>query len=300
MGWDEEDCSDGELFKMEFMPVDGMNRGGIVAWLDAAQVAPSPGVHGHGSGMPCTPPAREAIEHTTPPSASPNLDTDDVPRRYRRLEDILGVAPQPMLADRQVIDELLAAIGGEPVSADEALKDDQWRLAMMEELESIKENKTWTLVDLPRGHCLIGVKWIFKLKRDEHGDVIKHKSRLVAKGYVQRQGVDFEEVFAPVARMESVRVMLCFASHINWTIHHMDVKSAFLNGDLAEEVYVTQPPGFINEGQEAKVMRLHKALYGRLCMVLGRLPEHGTQDLTQSYIGWASRNASRNMAFTPE
>jgi hypothetical protein len=171
--WDEEDCSDGEPFKIEFVPVDGMNRGGVVAWPDAPQVAPSPGVHGHGPGMSCTPPAREAIEHATPPSASPDLDAnaEDAPRRYRRLEDILGAAPLPVLADRQVTDELLAAIGGEPVSADEALKDDQWRLAMMEELESIKENKTWTLVDLPRGHRPIGVKWIFKLKRDEHGEL---------------------------------------------------------------------------------------------------------------------------------
>jgi hypothetical protein len=116
----------------------------------------------------------------------------------------------------------------------------------------LKENKTWSLVELPMGHRPIGVKWVFKLKCDEDGEVIKHKARLVAKGYVQRQGVNFEEVFAPVARMESVRVILCLASHFNWTMHHMDVKSAFLNGDLAEEVYVSQPHGFINEGQEGK------------------------------------------------
>jgi hypothetical protein len=106
------------------------------------------------------------------------------------------------------------------------------------------------------------LKWVFKLKHDEHGDVVKHKARLVAKGYVQRQGVDFEEVFAPVARMESVRVLLILAAHNNWPVHHMDVKSAFLNGDLGEEVYVSQPPGFIKSGEEKKVYRLHKALYG--------------------------------------
>jgi hypothetical protein len=133
---------------------------------------------------------------------------------------------------------------------------------MMEELSYIKENKTWLLVDLPRGHKAIGLKWVFKIKHDEQGQVMKHKVRLIAKGCVQRQGMDFEEVFAPVARMELVRVMLAVAAHHGWTVHHMDVKSAFLNGDLAEKVYVHQPPGFVAEGREKKVLQLHKALYG--------------------------------------
>jgi hypothetical protein len=118
------------------------------------------------------------------------------------------------------------------------------------------------LVDLPKGHRPIGLKWVFKLKHDEQGEIVRHKARLVAKGYVQKQGVNFEDVFAPVARMESVRVLLILAAHHNWTVHHMDVKSAFLKGELAEEVYVTQPPGFIQQGEEKKVLKLHKALYG--------------------------------------
>jgi hypothetical protein len=92
--------------------------------------------------------------------------------------------------------------------------------------------------------------------------VVKRKARLLAKGYVQRQGVDFEEVFAPVARTESVRVMIALAAHHGWPIHHMDVKTAFLNGELLEEVYMEQPPGFVINGEESKVMRLQKALYG--------------------------------------
>lgn len=92
--------------------------------------------------------------------------------------------------------------------------------------------------------------------------VIKHKVRLVARGFSQRQGVDFDEVFAPVARMETVRLLLAFAAHHGWEVHHMDVKSAFLNGDLSEEVYVAQPPGYVVDGQEQKVLRLRKALYG--------------------------------------
>jgi len=105
------------------------------------------------------------------------------------------------------------------------------------------------------------MKWVFKLKKDPNGNVIKHKARLVAKGYAQVQGVDFEEVFAPVARIETVRVLLALAAQGGWEVHHMDVKPAFLNGDISEVVYVKQPPGFI-VGSGDKVLKLRKALYG--------------------------------------
>jgi hypothetical protein len=160
------------------------------------------------------------------------------------------------------MEELLAAIADELVNVDEALKSGAWRATMLEELSSIKENETWSLVELPRGHKAIGLKWVFKLKHDEQGRVVKHKARLIAKGYVQQQGVDFNEVFALVAQLESVRVILAVAAHYGWTVHHMDVKSAFLNRDLVEEVYVQQPLGFMVDGQEGKALRLHKALYG--------------------------------------
>jgi len=102
---------------------------------------------------------------------------------------------------------------------------------------------------------------VFKVKKDPKGRVVKHKARLVAKGYAQQQGVDFDEVFAPVARIETVRVLLALAAQGGWQVHHMDVKSAFLNGDLTEVVYVQQPPGFL-VGKGDKVLRLKKALYG--------------------------------------
>uniref|UniRef100_A0ACD6A2Q2 Uncharacterized protein n=1 Tax=Avena sativa TaxID=4498 RepID=A0ACD6A2Q2_AVESA len=155
---------------------------------------------------------------------------------------------------------LLAA--EEPASVDEALEDPVWKKAMQEEMDSIIGNHTWEISALPAGHRAIGLKWVFKVKRDPAGNVVKHKARLVAKGYAQCQGVDFEEVFAPVARMEIVRLLLALAAHSGWQIHHMDVKSAFLNGDLAEEVYVQQPVGFTEAGSEHKVLRLRKALYG--------------------------------------
>jgi hypothetical protein len=103
---------------------------------------------------------------------------------------------------------------------------------------------------------------VYKLKQNEAGEIIKHKARLVARGFVQQEGIDFDEVFSPVARMESVRLLLALVSQEGWQVHHMDVKSAFLNGDMKEEVYVRQPVGFIIAGQEGKVLRLRKALYG--------------------------------------
>jgi hypothetical protein len=106
------------------------------------------------------------------------------------------------------------------------------------------------------------LKWVFKVKRDAARNIVKHKARLVAKGYAQKEGVDFDEVFAPVARFETIRVLIALAAQGNWEIHHMDVKSTFLNGDLQEEVYVTQPPGFQDTRKPGKVLRLNKALYG--------------------------------------
>jgi hypothetical protein len=135
-------------------------------------------------------------------------------------------------------------------------------MAMLEELASVEENGTWTLTDLPPGHSPIGLKWVFKTKRDAGGAVVRYKARLVAKGYVQREGVDFDEVFAPVARLDSVRALIAVAAHMGWQVHHLDVKSAFLNGDLKEEVYVEHPPGFTSTDEKAKVFRLRKALYG--------------------------------------
>ena len=99
------------------------------------------------------------------------------------------------------------------------------------ELQSIQGNITWYYADLPKGHKAIGLKWFYKVKRDPEGNIVKHKARLVAKGYAQKHGVDYE-VFAPVARLETVRLILALAAHGKWEVHHMDVKSAFLNGDL--------------------------------------------------------------------
>lgn len=126
----------------------------------------------------------------------------------------------------------------EPSSFEEATKLKCWRQAMEEEIEAMEHNKIWELVGLPKGHKPIGLKWVYKIKKDSHSEVVKHKARLVGKGYVQQQGIDFEEVFEPIARLETMRLLLAIATQERWEVHHMDVKCAFLNRDLTEEVYL--------------------------------------------------------------
>jgi hypothetical protein len=135
---------------------------------------------------------------------------------------------------------------------------------MKAEMDAVEKNCTRELADLPRGHRAIILKWVFRLKRDEVGAIIKHKARLVARGFLQREGIDFDDAFASVARMESVRLLLALAAQEGWCVHYKDVKSAFLNGDLKEEVYMHQPPGFAIPDKEGKVLRLRNALYGLL------------------------------------
>jgi hypothetical protein len=146
----------------------------------------------------------------------------------------------------------------EPVNVEAALKDKKWLKAMNEELESIEDNHTWELVDLPSGKKAISVKWVYKVKLNSKGEITRHKARLVARGFLQKQGIDFNEVFAPVARMETIRLVTAIANYNNWSMHQMDVKCAFLNGPLDEEVYVTQPPINITNG--FMKLKLHHSL----------------------------------------
>jgi hypothetical protein len=149
-----------------------------------------------------------------------------------------------------------------PTSYQEATGYVEWTKAMDKEIQSIEKNKTWKLCQLTVGHRPIGLKWVSKLKKYSDGEVVKHKAKLVAKGYVQKKGVDFDEVFAPVARLDTVRLILAMAANRGWQVHHLDVKLAFLRGELEEEVYVKQPEGYEVKGKENHVLRLSKALYG--------------------------------------
>ncbi|KAI3718335.1 hypothetical protein L6452_19200 [Arctium lappa] len=131
-----------------------------------------------------------------------------------------------------------------------------------DELQEFVRNKVWTLVPLPKGKFAIGTKWVFRNKKDEDGIIIRNKARLVAKGYCQEEGIDYDETFAPVARLEAIRIFLAYAAHKGFKVYQMDVKSAFLHGKLNEEVYVQQPPGFESTEYPNHVYYLDKALYG--------------------------------------
>ncbi|GJU10884.1 putative ribonuclease H-like domain-containing protein [Tanacetum coccineum] len=150
----------------------------------------------------------------------------------------------------------------EPKRVSKALSDPAWVEAMQEELLQFKLQKVWILVDLPKGHRAIGTKWVYRNKKDERGIVIINKARLVAQGHTQEEGIDYDEVFAPVARIEAIRIFLAYASYMGFMVYQMDVKSAFLYGQIEEEVYVCQPPGFEDPDHPDKVYKVVKALYG--------------------------------------
>ena len=159
----------------------------------------------------------------------------------------------------------IAVTGSDPNTFKQAMKSpssENWKKAMYEEFSSLTKHKTWDLVDLPDRANLVGCKWVFKTKRRADGEIDKFKSRLVAQGYSQEEGVDFDEVFAPVAKYKSIRTVLAIANQLNLDVHQMDVKTAFLNGDLNEDIYMKQPEGFVSKKFPAKVCKLNKSLYG--------------------------------------
>lgn len=155
-----------------------------------------------------------------------------------------------------------ASLASEPGCFEEAINNEEWCVAMEAEIKAIERNHTWSLVELPEGKEAIGLKWVYRSKFHPDGSLQKHKARLVAKGYAQVAGIDFTETYAPVAHFDTIRTLLAVAANNRWEVFQLDVKSAFLNGDLLEDVFVEQPQGFILKGEEHKVYKLHKALYG--------------------------------------
>ncbi|KAL4020807.1 hypothetical protein IC575_019594 [Cucumis melo] len=139
---------------------------------------------------------------------------------------------------------------------------DQWVKAMDLKIESMYSNSVWTLVDQSNDVKLIGCKWIYKRKRDQAGKVQTFKARLVGKGYIEKEGVNYKETFSPVVMLKSIRILLSIPTFYDYEICQMDVKTAFLNGNLEESIYMVQPEGFIQKGQEQKVYKLQKSIYG--------------------------------------
>ena len=133
---------------------------------------------------------------------------------------------------------------------------------MLEELKALDENQTWSIVSLPKSQRVVGARWIYKMKFNSDGTIERHKARLVARGFTQTFGVDYKETFAPVAKMNTVRVLLLVAINSHWSLHQMDVKNAFLHEELEEEVYMRLPPGHEREKEQGIVCKLQKAIYG--------------------------------------
>nr|GEX15212.1 retrovirus-related Pol polyprotein from transposon TNT 1-94 [Tanacetum cinerariifolium] len=222
----------------------------------------------------CAPTQKEAK------SSSHNIGNSNVPTfnkpqvsEYRwtkdhPLEQVRGNPSRTVQTRRQLATDpemcmyALTISTAEPKNIKKAMADSAWIEAMQEELHQFDRLQVWELVDKPFGKTVIRLKWLWKNKKDEDQCVIRNKARLVAKGYAQEEGIDFEESFSLVLRLEAVWIFIAYATHKSFPIYQMDVKMAFLNGPLKEEVYVAQPDGFVDLDHPKKVYRLKKALYG--------------------------------------
>ncbi|KAH9708912.1 retrovirus-related pol polyprotein from transposon TNT 1-94-like protein [Citrus sinensis] len=208
-----------------------------------------------------------------------NSDSSEVTPEHEEQEPVESEAPEVRRSTRErrpptwhseYVTEINVAYcllteNGEPSTFHEALKSSDvalWMTAMQEEIEALHKNKTWELVPLPRGRKAIGNKWVYKIKRDGNDQMERYRARLVVKGYAQKEGIDFNEIFSPVVRLTTVRVVLAMCATLDLHFEQLDVKTAFLHGELEEEIYMLQPKGFAEIGNENLVCRLNKSLYG--------------------------------------
>ena len=149
-----------------------------------------------------------------------------------------------------------------PKSVSEAQTHPGWQQAMIEEMTALHANNTWELVPLPSGKSIVGCRWVYTVKVGPDGKIDRLKARLVAKGYTQVFGLDYGDTFSSVAKIASIRLLISLAAMRHWSIYQLDIKNAFLHGELTEEVYMEQPPGFVAQGESGLVCRLRKSLYG--------------------------------------
>ena len=172
----------------------------------------------------------------------------------------------PVVTDKEV-NEMLGVAEDDPQNYQEATQAydaAEWETSYDDELESMKHHGVWTLIprsEIPEGCHILGSRTIFLCKRDENNNVSRHKTRIVAKGYSQIEGIDYTDTFSPIAHLESVRTVLDIAASLDWEIHQFDIKTAFLHGDLTEDIYMEQPEGRKVRGKETWVCKLHKSLY---------------------------------------
>ena len=202
----------------------------------------------------------EAAETSLPEAFETSLQ--NIQRLRRRPVWMNDYTSGEEFSDEDTLAHLVLFAESDPIAFDEAIKDSKWRKAMDAEIEAIERNHTWELMELPEGEKTVGVKWIYRTKLNEKGEVDKFKARLVAKGYTQKYGIDYSEVFSPVARHDTIRMIISLAAMNEWIVFQLDVKSAFLHGELVEQVFVDQPPGYVKKGSKHMVYKLKRALYG--------------------------------------
>ena len=208
--------------------------------------------------QPSAPPASAAAPTRVQPTFLQQLFADV--RAEEKRDTTLPVTPSALHTTSRA-----AVTSDDPLTYNEAMSRPDaplWVEAMEAEMKSQIAAHTFDIVDLPQGRHAIGGKWVYRTKRGPNGEIVKYKARWVAQGFAQKYGIDYNETFAPVARFDSIRALLALVAHHDWELHQMDVKSAYLNGDLEEELYMKQPTGFVAPGTEGMVCRLNKSLYG--------------------------------------
>jgi hypothetical protein len=254
-------------------PVSGLTGSQVTGPQDSSSQATGPQVSGSGTSEFTT--GSLFLGDGVEQGESPPQDTTSERRKPKWLQDTLREAQGSVGNPRQAVREskpperfcsYIAMVSSiresEPSTFEEATSRQVWRDAMMEEYNSIMKNDVWEVVPRPKGKSVVTSRWLYKLKHAADGSIEKYKSRFVARGFSQVEGVDYDETFALVARYTSIRAVISIAAEMGWKIHQMDVKTAFLNGLIEEEVYIEKPLGFEVHGRESHVCRLKKALYG--------------------------------------
>ena len=209
---------------------------------------------------------------TTIPYAEESIDELLVDVKYQpndELDDTEQLEPERPQRGRKPPDRygdwVYIAHEDDPKSVEEALSSgekEKWAKAMKIEMDSLHDNNVWDIVELPKERKAIGSKWVFKRKRDADGNVERHKARLVAQGFTQKSGIDYDETFCPVVRFESIRAIIALAAKHNLRLHQVDITTAFLNGELKEDIFMKQPKGFEARGKEHMVCKLNRTIYG--------------------------------------
>ena len=208
--------------------------------------------------------------HPPPPQLEQGESSQELPKEWKFVtnhpqDQIIGnpsIGVRTRSSLRNICNNLAFIYQIKPKKLNDAIIDENWVISTQEELNQFERNEVWELVPRPNDQSVIDTKWVYRNKMDENGIIIRNKARLVAQGYNQQEGIDYEETFAPVARLEAIRMLLSFACHKNFILYQMNVKSAFLNGFINEEVYVEQPPRFGSFNFPNHVFKLKKALYG--------------------------------------